>query len=338
MDLVVKFPVLVDTMNTDKKIPVTVISGFLGSGKTTAIIQLLKQKSEDEQWAVLINEFGKVSVDYDTLSPKASTNERVFEISGGCICCSAKDYFRQNLDDIIQKKRFDRILIEPSGLGGADMISEIIKEKEILELMPVIGLVSIDYLENKKLQINPIYKNQLLKSDILVLSKCDLETNSTKHDEALGRLKMEYPGKLHYSKSFNGSMEMTLLMYGGPEVKGHSPFSQVIFSHPDLKDSNYESISLLFDAHIQVDVVGLFQTLKGEVNIVRAKGFLNGYGGWKFVNYTFGDSMEEACAVHEKNKLAVIFEKSRNYPVEKVMNSLAASLGIPVSDAGWNMH
>ena len=95
-------------VNTTKKIPVNIITGFLGSGKTTAILHLLKQKKAEEQWAVVINEFGKVSVDFETLSPKASKNEKVFEISGGRICCSAKEYFDENLNEIIAQQGFDR--------------------------------------------------------------------------------------------------------------------------------------------------------------------------------------------------------------------------------------
>jgi G3E family GTPase len=54
-----------------EKIPVNIITGFLGAGKTTAIIHLLNQKLSDEQWAVIINEFGKISIDSQTL--KSST-------------------------------------------------------------------------------------------------------------------------------------------------------------------------------------------------------------------------------------------------------------------------
>ena len=82
-------------------IPVNIISGFLGSGKTTAIINLLRQKTTDEQWAVIINEFGKISIDSQTLRSITSDTGTVFDISGGCICCSARGYFQENLEKII---------------------------------------------------------------------------------------------------------------------------------------------------------------------------------------------------------------------------------------------
>lgn len=297
-------------MKNNKKIPINIITGFLGAGKTTAIIHLLKQKKRDEQWAVLINEFGKVSVDFETLSPKASASEKVFEISGGCICCSAKDNFEQNLNEIIGLQKFDRILIEPSGLGGADMISEIIRDKEILDLMPVICLVSIDYLGLERLEINSIFRNQLLKSDILVLSKCDLEPDSEIQLAAFEKLKKEYPEKLHYTKSFRGSIDEKLLnkTFQNIEIPGAS--EQLIFAGNELTDSNYESICFSFEADKCFNLESLFKIMEKEGKIVRAKGFLNGVDGWYFVNYTLGNSTKELCASKPENKLVVIFEKN----------------------------
>ena len=63
-----------------KKIPVNIISGFLGSGKTTAIIKLLGHKNAGEQWAIIVNEFGKISIDCQTLS-SSSPSGTVYDIS-----------------------------------------------------------------------------------------------------------------------------------------------------------------------------------------------------------------------------------------------------------------
>jgi G3E family GTPase len=57
-----------------ERIPVNLITGYLGVGKTTAIVNLLKEKPEDEKWAVLVNDFGEVSIDHLTLHPKATRN------------------------------------------------------------------------------------------------------------------------------------------------------------------------------------------------------------------------------------------------------------------------
>jgi len=86
-------------------IPVHIISGFLGAGKTTMIIRLLGRKPETENWAIIINEFGKISIDAQTLQSKSAEGS-LYEISGGCICCSAKGYFAENLDKIVRAKGY----------------------------------------------------------------------------------------------------------------------------------------------------------------------------------------------------------------------------------------
>jgi len=177
--------------------PVNIISGFLGSGKTTVIIKLLWQKPDDKQWAIIINEFGKVSIDSQTLR-SSSDSGNIFEISGGCICCSAKGYFQENLETIIKSGNYDRIIIEPSGLGGIEMVSEIVSANSNLNLMPVISLVDIACVENTRLQLNPIYRKQISKADIIVFSKCDLLTNSEAQNRLTEKFKSLFPEKLHY--------------------------------------------------------------------------------------------------------------------------------------------
>lgn len=306
-------------MTINKKIPVTIITGFLGAGKTTAIIHLLKQKKKNEQWAVLINEFGKVSIDFETLSPKTSANEKVFEISGGCICCSAKDNFRQNLNEIIKQQRFDRILIEPSGLGGADMISEIINDKDKLELMPIVALVSIDYLDLKKLQINPIFRNQILKADILVLSKCDLEADKLKHEEALNKLKNEYPNKIHYAMSSSGKIDLKLITDTACIIKEPGLFDQFIYSGIELQDNNYESRTFSFDEKKCFEIQNVIKVLEKNKSIVRAKGYLKGIEAWHFINYTLGASFVEECNSRTESELVIIFEKEKGIVPEFVL-------------------
>jgi len=73
-------------MSASRPIPTNLISGFLGAGKTTAILHLLRQKPADERWAVLVNEFGEIGVDGALLG----NPDEVFirEVAGGCICCA----------------------------------------------------------------------------------------------------------------------------------------------------------------------------------------------------------------------------------------------------------
>ena len=82
-------------MNSNKQIisnvPTNIITGFLGAGKTTAILHLLQHKPANERWAVLVNEFGEIGVDGSLFQGQFSQEHGVYikEVPGGCMCCTA---------------------------------------------------------------------------------------------------------------------------------------------------------------------------------------------------------------------------------------------------------
>ena len=89
-------------------IRVHLITGFLGVGKTTAILHLLKHKPEHEKWAVLVNEFGEVGVDGAILESQGAV---VREVPGGCLCCVSGLPFQMGLNMLIARGKPDVILI-----------------------------------------------------------------------------------------------------------------------------------------------------------------------------------------------------------------------------------
>jgi len=100
------------------KVPVTIITGFLGSGKTTLICNLLK-KTPDRRLAVLVNEFGEVSVDGSLLrSAGDGCRLEVHDLPNGCICCTVRDDFLPIMQALQERKHeIDHVLIETSGLA-----------------------------------------------------------------------------------------------------------------------------------------------------------------------------------------------------------------------------
>ena len=105
------------------KIPVNVFSGFLGTGKSTALRHLLAQKPKDERWAVLVNEYGEIGIDGVVLSEIHNGDDLlVKELPGGCICCSSGFSFKLAILFLIRKRNPDRILIEPTGLATLNSI------------------------------------------------------------------------------------------------------------------------------------------------------------------------------------------------------------------------
>src|SRR5260370_9435832 len=100
------------------KIPVTIVNGFLGSGKTTLISGLLK-KNSNRRLAVLVNEFGEVSVDGALLRTVGQEcGVEIYDLPNGCICCTIKDDFLPVMSQLQRRKyEIDHVLIETSGLA-----------------------------------------------------------------------------------------------------------------------------------------------------------------------------------------------------------------------------
>ena len=292
-----------------KKTPVNIISGFLGSGKTTVIIKLLCEKPEDQQWAIIINEFGKVSIDSQTLR-SSSESGNIFEISGGCICCSAKGYFQENLENIIKSGNYDRIIIEPSGLGGIEMVSEIVSANSNLNLMPVISLVDIACVENTRLQLNPIYRKQIAKADIIVFSKCDLLSDFETQDRLTKKFKSLFPDKKHYLGINEINTWISISKSDLLPEKNGKLFMMLFTEDSDFKDNKYFQKSFLFGAETIFNTGRLMQYFYSHQTIIRAKGHILTENGWNLVNYTLSGGSFEPCEIKENSSIVIIAEKT----------------------------
>lgn len=96
-------------------VPVLVVSGFLGAGKTTLINHLLAHRPAAERVGVIVNDFGRINIDGKTLGPRA---DRVVELSGGCICCSLQAGLTDAVQALAAREDLDRIIVEASGISS----------------------------------------------------------------------------------------------------------------------------------------------------------------------------------------------------------------------------
>ena len=298
-----------------EKIPVNIISGFLGSGKTTAIIRLLEQKPPEEYWAIVVNEFGKVSIDGQTLQSKSVAGS-VFNISGGCICCSAKLYLKENLEKIVETGKFDRIIIEPSGLGGIEMVSEMVELIPELKLMPVICIVDITSLDNPKFQRIQIYSAQIRMSDTIVFSKCDLLDSLERQDELVIKFKSSFPDK--YSCFVGTKMTISVLSSTDlqKKIEERNSINHFLPAH-HLTDENFQEKVFQFGIEHIFDpqkLIGLFNKYH---SIIRSKGHFNTTSGWALFNYTLSGCNFEPCQAKEQNELVIIFRKNESIQKEE---------------------
>ncbi|WP_027630866.1 CobW family GTP-binding protein [Ruminiclostridium cellobioparum] len=153
------------------KTKVDIISGFLGSGKTTLIKKLMAEKLHDEKLVIIENEFGEIGIDGSILK---ESGIEVKEINSGCICCTLVGDFGKSIEEVLHKYKPDRIIIEPSGVGK---LSDILKacdslsSKDLLTINMVITVVDILKYKMYILNFGEFYENQIKHAKTIILSR-----------------------------------------------------------------------------------------------------------------------------------------------------------------------
>jgi G3E family GTPase len=166
-------------MSSIKNVPTNVITGFLGVGKSTAIMHLLKSKPANERWAVLVNEFGEVGIDGSIFSGNAGEEQGVYirEVPGGCMCCTTGVPMQIALNMLLAKAKPDRLLIEPTGLGHPKEVLSTLNSshyKGVLDIQRTITLVDARKIKETRYTEHPVFQQQLEIADTIVANKADL--------------------------------------------------------------------------------------------------------------------------------------------------------------------
>lgn len=169
-----------------KGIPVNIVTGFLGSGKTTSILGLLAERPTDETWAILVNEFGEVGIDKALLTGELGDldNVVVLEVPGGCMCCTAGISMNMTLSQIIFLVQPDRILIEPTGLGHPEEVMQTLHQESFrdhLSIQRTLTLVDPRSIEQSYVAQHPSFLQQVDMADIVIASKPDLSSVEQLH-------------------------------------------------------------------------------------------------------------------------------------------------------------
>lgn len=162
------------TENTPQQIPVTVLTGYLGSGKTTLLNRILTEP-HGKKFAVIVNEFGEVGIDNDLV---VDTDEEVFEMNNGCICCTVRGDLIRILQSLMRRRgRFDGILIETTGLADPApvaqtfFVDEDVRSKTRLD--SIITMVDAKHLLGELDRAHEA-QEQLAFADTIILNKIDL--------------------------------------------------------------------------------------------------------------------------------------------------------------------
>ncbi|MEJ6552705.1 GTP-binding protein [Psychrobacter pacificensis] len=184
MSIPVKNPIIF------QNIPCTLVTGFLGAGKTTVINQLLATKSNDERWALLINEFGRIGIDGALLASSQDNNDleqqniAMREVSGGCICCTSQLPLQIAISRLLNDHHPRRLLIEPTGLAHPrELILQLSAPhwQTALQMNAVITVLSGEQWQQIKYRDHEGFQAHVRDADVLIVNRYDQLSSSEKH-------------------------------------------------------------------------------------------------------------------------------------------------------------
>jgi G3E family GTPase len=167
-------------MNRTNKITATIITGFLGAGKTTFINQLLTNNPET-QFALVENEFGDVSI--DTKLIKGVDASQMFELKQGCICCTISDEFELVLQELAERfPNVEHLLIETTGVADpAQVIRPFFADRNLKEIYQYNGTIClVDAINFENSPEKEITIKQLVVADLVLISKSETLSKTQK--------------------------------------------------------------------------------------------------------------------------------------------------------------
>ncbi len=200
-------------MDPIRNVPTNTFTGLLGVGKTSAILNLLDVKPADEQWAVLVNEFGDISIDQTALDETKIKGVRIREVAGGCLCCTAGVPMQVALALLLREARPKRLLIEMSGMGHPGSVLSSLRQgrlAEALSLRATVCLVDPRDVDETEIRNSQIFQDQVHLADVLIANKVDLcESDEIERFDAWCRAL--YPPKHTTQKTSNGVIDLAWL-------------------------------------------------------------------------------------------------------------------------------
>ena len=282
-------------MSDLSKIPVTVITGFLGAGKTTLIRHLI-QNPQGKRLAILVNEFGTVGVDGEILKSCADANcpvENIIELANGCICCTVADEFIPTIEALMALPvRPDHIIIETSGLALPKPLLKAFDWPAIRSKITVDGVITLAdaeavamgrFAENADVPaggehetpLSEVFEDQLACADIVLLSKADL-AGAAGLAAARAVIEAEMPMRRPILEMTDGVIDPRIILglhaaaeddlaarpshHDGEDGHEHDDFNTVVIEMGEVDDPDALQAAIL--------------RLARDHNILRVKGFV----------------------------------------------------------------
>lgn len=283
-----------------KRLPVTVITGFLGAGKTTVLRHLLTRGGQ--RLAVMVNEFGSVGLDGDLIRscgfcPEEEVDGRLVELNNGCLCCTVQDDFLPTMETLLERAdQLDGIVVETSGLALPRPLLQALDWPAIRSRVHVNGVVTLvdgealaagspvadaEALERQRAEdpsldhltaIDDLFEDQLQAADLVLISRADC-LDASAMAEVQGRIKDKVrPGTALLPVS-QGQVETSVVL-----GLDHKPTPQEAHTHHDNDHHDHSHVDMV-GSNVRVEgaldrqaLEQLLPSLVSNLQVVRLKG------------------------------------------------------------------
>ena len=287
-----------------KKIPITIITGFLGVGKTTLVHNILG-KANGKRIAVLVNEFGEMDVDGELIQSGCGEECNLIELSNGCICCTVQEEFLPAMLELIERKaEIDHIVIETSGLAMPNPLVKAVNWPDlkphitidaVITIVDAVGLATGQICDRASVQkqrladdsldhetsIEELFLDQLTCADLVLVSKKDLVTQQA-YEQVLEIITGKARPNIKIISIINGEIDNTLLL--GMEASAEDDIANRHSIHDQHHADghhhhhNEDITNKVLEYNETPDVkalVGKLRDLVQNNEIYRIKGFIN---------------------------------------------------------------
>ncbi len=289
-------------MSDLSKIPVTVVTGFLGSGKTT-LIRHLMQNPGGRRLAVLVNEFGSQGVDGEILKGCADENcpaENIVELANGCICCTVADEFLPTMEALLAlPEKPDHILIETSGLALPKPLLKAFDWPAIRSRITVDGVIALADAEavaagrfapdpaavqaqregdeslDHDTPLAEVFEDQIACADLVLLTKADL-AGETGLAAARAAIEAEAPRRVPMVPVSEGQVDPAVIL--GLNSAAEDDIAARPSHHDGMDDHEHDDFDTIVvdlpEQASQEALVAAIARLAAEQNILRVKGYV----------------------------------------------------------------
>jgi cobalamin biosynthesis protein CobW len=284
-----------------QKIPVTVITGFLGAGKTSLVRHLL-ENAGGRKLALVINEFGDIGVDAEILKgcgDETCNEDDLVELTNGCLCCTVADEFLPTLEMLLDRPEpVDHIIIETSGLALPKPLLKAFQWPEVKSRTTVDGVIAVidgpavsgglfatDLVELARLRkedpsldhdspLEELFEDQLNSADLVIVSKQDLMTE-TVQNKVHAQVTEKVRDSVQVILASHGKLDADIILGVGAAVEDDLDNRK---SHHDDEDDHehddFESFIIELDAVSQPEIMATrIENVLSLEGVLRVKGF-----------------------------------------------------------------